>query len=166
MDAEETEAGMPHSRPAAEVAPWWVKLADMTALPEMAQAVVARALAAEGAWAQKAAFYRRADISPVARESMLRSVTASEAVRLLAVDGRPDRSLLDVAVDAIGPSAGLVLLCSSHQKLHDDAARIAARLPADEAIAAARRWPPSMIMPMGVHVALGPVSSPDLAVSW
>lgn len=154
MDAEEIQAGMPRSSPVAEIARWWVRLADMTALPKAGQAVVARALAAEGSWAQKVAFYRRADVSPAARECMLRSVTAGEAVRLLAANSRPDWSLLDVALDAFGPSAGLVLLCSPHQALHDDAARIAARLPSDQVIEVARRWPPSMIMPMGVHVAL------------
>lgn len=154
VGAENHEAGMPRRSPAAEVAPWWVKLADTMALPVMGQAVVARALAAEGTWAQKVAFYRRADISPAARESMLRSVTASEAVRLLAVDVRPDGSLLDVAVDAFGPSVGLVLLCSTHEEFHDDAVRIATRLPADQAISVARRWPPGRSMPTSVHVAL------------
>lgn len=154
MDVEEIQAGAPYGNLAAEGSRWWVKLADMTALPKAGQAVVARALAAEGSWAQKIAFYRRTDLSPVARECMLRSITAGEAVRLLAADGRPDRSLLDVALDAFGPSAGLVLLCSPHHELHDDAARIVARLPSDQAIEVARRWLPSMIMPVGVHVAL------------
>ena len=154
VDAETTQEDTPHSSLTAEIARWWVKLAEMTVLPKAGHAVVARALAAEGTWAQKVAFYHRADLLSVARECMLRSGTADEAVRLLAADGRPDGKLLEVALDAFGPSVGLVLLCSPHQELHDDAARIAARLTSDRAIEVARRWPPSMIMPMGVHVAL------------
>ena len=154
MDTAESEVGELRSSPAAGVQRWWVELAEMAALPSAGQNVVARALAVEGTWAQKVVFYQRGDLSVVARECVLRNVAASEAVRLLAVDGLPDSSLLCVAVDAFGPLPELVLLCSPYRELDDDAARIAARLPAGQAIAVARRWPPSVVMPTSVHVAL------------
>jgi hypothetical protein len=142
------------SGPDAETQVWSGKLAEKAALPQAGQSVVAHFLATQGTWMQKAAFNRREGLTSHARERMLRNVTEKEAVRLLRLNGQPDLSDLSVSVDTHGPSTDFVLLCCPYPQRHDHAARIAAGLLADQAIAVARRWPPNVMMPTNVHAAL------------